>query len=316
MTATQAQPPTYALELRTEFDRLLYILAQLEPEELENAHLNNGWTPRAVLAHVAFWDDAQRRRMQEALAGARTWARPPSDNDNRAASEQRPFAEVLAEAEESRAALIAFAESLSPEELARDYPEDDHTLSFDKLLRHMGNHTRQHADELFRYVASLRRWGRARLRNLLSVQHEMMMDSIAGLDEATILSTHVAGGWTLRDQLVHLLAWSEYGWLVLADWPTAAPAALAEWMAADGETEDDVNARLLANRADMNMIAVVDMLATWHRRTLARLDALDEAALAVSGDYGWGEEGELCGFLYRICLHQAEHALEIWETRE
>jgi hypothetical protein len=211
---------------------------------------------------------------------------------------------------------VAFAESLTLADLTHDYPEDDHTLSFEKLLRHMVNHTRQHSDELFAHVASLHRWGRAGLRDLLDVQHNLLMDSIAGLDEQTILTTRVKGGWTVRDLLVHTMEASEYCYLVLADWPAVSPAAIAEWQAAPGETEDDVNARLLANRAHMNIIEIADMLATWHRRTLARFDALDDETLDSCGDYGWGAEGPLCRFLYTTCLHQAEHAIQIWEARD
>ncbi len=315
MSGLAAQPAPYALELRSRFDRLLYVFAQLEPHEVDNVQLDNGWTPKGLLAHVAFWDTVQRCRMERALAGATSFALPAGDNDNRAAQELRPFAAVLAEAEAARAALVDFAATLPATALAHAYPEDDHTLSLDKLLRHMVNHTSQHTRDLFAYVASLRRWGRAGLRDLLDVQHNLLMDSIAGLDEETILTTRVAGGWSLRDQLVHVLAWSEYMYHVLVGWPAVAPAAIAEWIRAPGESEDAVNARTLQNRATMTMIEVVDMHATWHRRTLARIDALDDATLASKGDFGWGEQGELCHFLYSMCLHQAEHALEIWEVR-
>ncbi len=309
-------PAPYTQELRASFDRMLYVLAQLEPEELENARLDNGWTPAVLVAHVAFWDDAQRRRMEAAVRGE-PYVRPAGDNDGRAAAESRPFTQLLAEAEVARAALIAFAQSLSAEALASEYPEGERTLSLDKLLAHMINHVRSHTAELFAYAASLRRWGRAGLRNLLDVQHSILLDSVAGLDETTIQTTQVAGGWTLRDQLVHILAWSEYGHHVVAAWPEVSASAIAEWEAAPGEDEDEANARLLSNRAAMTMIDVLDMLATWHRRTLLRIDKMDDALLASHGDFGtpWGGEGELCHFLYSMCLHQAEHAVEIWETR-
>ena len=316
MTTSPIVPAPYTLELRATFDDLLYILAQLEDDEIENGHLANTWTPKALVAHVAFWDNVQRRRMEDALGGARSFVRPPGDNESRAAAEQRPIAEVLAEAEAARTALIAFAASLPAEALARNYPEDEHTLSFDRLLLHMVQHTRQHRDNLFAYAASLQRWGRAGLRELLVVQHSLLMDSIAGLEEQTIITTRNAGGWTLREQLIHLMAWSEYRYLVLADWPALPPGAIAEWQTHSGEGEDEVNARLLAKHSAMNIIEIADMLGAWHRRTLARFDALDDATLGSAGDYGWGAEGPLCRFLYSMCLHQAEHALEIWESRE
>ena len=308
---------TYAERLRRSFDALQYHLALFEPAEIEESRLENGWTPKAVLAHVAYWDDAQRERMQRALRGEAAGQRPSAgDNDERAAlDEQRPFAEVLAAAEAARARLVAFAETLDPAALERDYPEGERSLSLDKLLAHMVDHTRRHAADLFAYCGSMQRWGRAGLRHLLDEQHNALMDSVAGLDEATILSTHLSDLWTLRDQLVHTLAWSEYAYRVVEAWPNLPAEAIRDWLPAEGETEDDANARLQAQRAGMTMIEIVDMLATWHRRLLRRFDALSDEELCSYGDFGWGQHGELSRFLYSICLHQAEHAQEIWEKR-
>jgi uncharacterized damage-inducible protein DinB len=307
----------HAERLRRSFDRLQYTLALLEPGEVENARLDNGWTPKAVLAHIAFWDDVQRTRMERILQGEASGLHASAgDNDERAALDaERPLAEVQAAGEAARARLVAFAESFDPAALARDDPQGERRAALDRLLAHMVDHTRRHAADLFAYCGSLRRWGRAGLRRLLDDQHSALMDSVAGLDEATILGTYIDDRWTLRDQLVHVLAWSEYAYHVVEAWPNLPAEKVRAWIPGAGETIDDANLRLHTQRAGMTMIEIVDMLATWHRRMLRRLDALADDDLCRDGDYGWGERGDLARFLYNICLHQAEHAQAIWEKR-
>jgi hypothetical protein len=129
-------------------------LAQLDPGEIESARLPGGWSPKALVAHIAFWDDYQTRRMQAALSGASAaagFARPPAGNDERAAADEaRPWPEVAAAAQAARERLVAFARSLPPEALARHYPEGDQSLSLLERLQHMARHVRNHSLDLQR----------------------------------------------------------------------------------------------------------------------------------------------------------------------
>jgi hypothetical protein len=286
---------------------------------MEQRSLHDGWSPKALLAHIAFWDDFQRRRMQAALRGDSAqigFTRPEQDNDYRARQDDaRSLDEIVTWAESARGLLVAFAESLDPPALEGIYPEGQGSLSLDRLLTHMVSHTRSHEAEVARYSGSTRRWDRSRLRHLLDIQHNAMMDSIAGLDEATIMSVRLPDGWTIRDHLVHILAWSENCHLVVDGWPAVSHAAISDWLESDGETVDDVNARLLTQRAAFTMIDVADQLATWHRRLLRKLDGMREGELAAVGDFGWGKQGELSEFIFGVCLHQAQHAEAIWRWR-
>lgn len=316
--AVQTDPAPYAGRLRASFDGLLRTLALLEPEEMDATRLENGWSPTALLAHIAYWDGAQCARMEDAVAGrAGAWSATLHEgNDARAAEDgTRPFDEVLAEAEANRMRLAEFAASLSSEALAREYPEGRILLSLPRLLDHMVNHTHRHTQDLFSYASCARRWSRAALRSLLDTQHSAVMESIAGLDEATLLSVYLSQEWTVRDHLVHILAWSEYAYRRMECWPELDPGFVGDWLTAEGETEDTVNARLHNKRIGLTMIEVVDWLATWHRRLLRKLDEIADEEFCAFGDYGWSRQGDLCGFLYGTCLHQAEHAEEIWMWR-
>jgi hypothetical protein len=159
------------------------------------------------------------------------------------------------------------------------------------------------------------RWSRAGLRALLDRQHTLVMESVAGLSEDQILTLRTAGGWTLRDELVHILAWSEYGVRVIDGWPSVRSETIAEFVESADRPADVVNAGLLEERAGMTMIEIADQLATFHRRTLNRFDAVDDTQLSSQGDYGWGASGSLSGFLFSLVLHQAEHAEALWQAR-
>lgn len=311
-------PAAYAGRLRAAFDGFLRTLALLDAEEMETAQLENGWTPAALLAHIAFWDDVQCTRMADAVAGRPgAWSAVLREgNDERAAAAaHRPFEQVLAQAEANRSRLAEFAAALPPEALAREHGEGDHALSLTRLLAHMVEHTRRHASDLYTYASSMRRWSKSNLRRLIDSQHEALMESIAGLDEATILTTRLSEQWSVRDQLVHLLAWGEYAWRRAESWPALDLAVVGDWVTGEGDNEDTINERLHARRRDLTLIEIVDGLATWHRRLLRKLDEMSDETLCTYGEYGWGGQGELCSLLYSICLHQAEHAEEIWMWR-
>ena len=316
-TAAAPSPAHLARQLECSFADFLATLALLEPAEMDAARLANGWTPKAVVAHVAFWDVVQRQRMEDAMAGrlATTgFIRPATNNDDRAnADDTRTMDEVLASAEAARSDLVAFAARLTPAMLAQEYPEGDHAFSLPNQLHHMANHVRSHAREISAYCGSMRRWQRGSLRTFLLQQHADLMDSIAGLDETTLLTTQVCGFWSIRDVLAHVLSWNEFGSLVLKGWPQVDPVAIAPWVT--GEDTDTINASLLAARADLDMIAIVDWLTTYHRRVLTRFDKLSEEELASIGDQGWGTQGELADLLYSLALHETEHAEDIWRFR-
>ena len=145
-------PADLAQQLKESFADLCNAVDRLTPDEIEQTRLEDGWTPKAILAHVAFWDDYQTRRMEAAYRGdsaATGFSRPPGDNDERAAHDQaRPWAEVAATASAARQRMIAFAESLPVDALTTEYREGERTLSIGALLQHMVRHTREHTQAL------------------------------------------------------------------------------------------------------------------------------------------------------------------------
>ena len=311
--------PTDALlsELQTTYDALLRTLALLTPDEIETVALENAWTPKAVLAHVAFWDQVQRRRLENAVAGAAALpdsTPPATSNDVRARRDaDRPLDAILREAEIARTTLIRFAAGLTSQQWTTPYPEGDASLTPGQLIEHLIDHTRRHTGDLWRYCGSMRRWTPQSLRIFLARQDANLMDSLGRLTEQTLITPGAVGDWSLRDGLVHILAWREYGYRVVKQWPQVDRTMLAPWL--DGGDVKAINAQLLAARAALNLIDIADGLTTYHRRLLTLLDRAGAAQLAAYGDPGRGEPCELSAFVYGLTLHEMEHAQEIWQWR-
>jgi uncharacterized damage-inducible protein DinB len=317
-----AQSTPSSTELAEELAYSAYLfwesLAEMEREEIECARLASGWSAKSVVAHLAFWDDYQRRRMEAALAGtsqAEGFARPLSDNDERARGDAaHPWAEVEEAAKIARQQLVDFARNLPAEALAQEYQEGEQSLSILKLLQHMARHVRLHRREIQAYCGSLQRWGRAGLRKLMVEQHSNLMESMSGLSEETMLAAQVCGVWTIRDVFAHVLSWNEVCSLLLRHWPEPKPELIAEWKWLQGDSMAAMNERLLAARAHLTMIEIADGLTTEFRRMLRVFDKASDEALCSEG-LTWGGPGVMSNFFYEIYVHEAEHAAQIWAFR-
>ncbi len=166
MTATpavQPDPELLARQLEQSYQQVWQALNLLEPAEWEQPCLHAGWSPKVLLAHIAFWDDFQTRRMQAALHGA--WAetipRPAQDNEARAVADAaRAWDDIVAEADRNRQRLVDFCRSVTADQIRAIYREGGKERPvLQILLPHMAHHAREHAAELVRYSESRERWG-------------------------------------------------------------------------------------------------------------------------------------------------------------
>ncbi len=307
-----------AEELQQSYVELWQTLALLNESELVDPCLPDGWSPQAVLAHVAFWDDYQTRRMQAAYAGQSVqhgFARPALDNDERARLDlAREWNDIAAEADAARRRMVEFAANLPVVALQMKYPEGERTLSLARLLQHMIEHTRQHRRDVYRYCGSMRRWKRPALRRFIVEQHDNLMNSIAGLTEATMLRDRVCGEWTIRDTLAHVLARNEAGEHLVRHWTNLQTGDSRAGASGDAETPDALNARLLAAKAELDLIAIADGLTTCYRRMMRHFDAFDDADFVGEGQ-SWDGISDLSCFFYDIFVHEARHAEQIWAYR-
>ncbi len=174
-------PAEYTDRLIHSYRRFSEMVALLEPAEYTAACLPDGWTPVAIVAHVAFWDDYQRRRMEAALTGA--WAedfpRPAEDNNIRAAADgARAWEDVLAEADANRQKLVDFSRGLTADQIAALYREDGKERPvLQILLEQMSRHVREHGQTIHSYCGSWQRWGRAGFRVFYARQSWNFLDT-------------------------------------------------------------------------------------------------------------------------------------------
>ena len=306
-------PEALAARLQRSYLNFRWPLFLLDPEEYTRPCLENGWSPLAMVAHVAFWDEFQLRRMQAALNVAGPVPSPPNSNDERAASEGRSWEAVLAAADAARGSMIEFAMSLTAGQINADYEEKGARRPVLKqLLTHMPRHADEHAEEVHRYCFSLQRWGRDRVLGFYRHQFNNLLDAITGLSEKDCISIAVSGEWSVRDILVHALVWDEYTWAVVRQWPEVDLATLAPWISAD---DDTVNECLMARKDEMSMIDLLDHLATVHRRIANRYRSLGEEQVQAEVAYNEVEKGNLIFLLTSMSAHTADHAADIYAAR-
>lgn len=312
------------------YERLWFVAALIDPAEYDEGVMPDGWPPKVLLGQIAAWNTIHTRRMiklvrpehssfiekvngglleEEALARLR--AREPM----RAAVEAKiPLDAVVAELEKAQSwslDLLRDDESELALYLAGE-PDPRVYLIGNEMMTEMSDRVRT----LRRWAGSMDRWSKRDLLALLEQQHELLMESVAGLDEATILNTITHKPWSMRDELVHILAWNELELYIIDHWPAPNPEEVKQYVYAEAYGEDEVNDVLLAERAHLTMIDVVDGLATVHRRIMKRLEAADDATLRSEGDWLFGASGELSNFAYAFALHQAEHSESLWKARQ
>ena len=306
-------PEAVAARLQRSYLNFRWPLFLLDPQESARPCLDNGWSPLAMVAHVAFWDSFQLRRMQSALNATGPVPSPHRSNDERAENEQRSWEAVLAAADEARGDMIEFALSLTAEQIDADYEENGARRPvLRQLLNHMPRHADEHAEEMHRYCFSLERWGRDRVLRFYRRQFNNLLDAITGLSENDCVSIAVSDEWSVRDILVHALVWDEYTWAIVRQWPHVDLAPLDPWICAD---DDTVNQRLMASKADMSMIDLLDRLATIHRRIAGRYRGLSNEQVQTEVAYNQVEKGNLVFLLSSMSAHTADHAADIYAAR-
>lgn len=145
-------------QLESSFAALLEAAGQMNDEGRADIDLGDGWTATAVMAHVAYWDDFQRRRMEAAVSGASARAgfpRGKESNDQRRDEDRtRAFDEVVEAAVAARDKLIEFVRLRTDAQLEAKYPEGQSILYLGGLVRHMVQHALEHAQQIERGAGS------------------------------------------------------------------------------------------------------------------------------------------------------------------
>lgn len=300
-----------AQALEQSFESFCKTLSLLTPDERERPGLGGGWSAKVHVAHVGFWDDYQRRRMEAAVAGTsvHSYPYPEGDNDSRALADAgRPWDEVFAQARQARAELVAFARNLPDEAITQDYIQRGKPFSVHHMIGHMAGHVREHNAPIRQFCGSMERWSREGLRTYVTDAHAALLEAGRGVDGAARATVPVCGNWTTRDVLAHVMSWNQHAEQLWIGWPEPDPATTAEWP--DDMEMDALNDRLMAARAHLGWEEMLEELARLHAHKLALFDGLTTAELSAEG-YTWRGRQPISVQFFEVALHEREHTNDI-----
>jgi uncharacterized protein (TIGR03083 family) len=138
-------------------------------------------------------------------------------------------------------------------------------------------------------------------------ERQALLDSVKGVDEATLTTLPVCGTWTARDVLAHVAACD----LVALDVLRQARAGEKLTWAWEGSEGDTWNEDEVARRRDRSMAQIQAELAESHGRLVAELESWP----AEAGPFGpdsWDEVKSPIGWLPD---HDREHAAPLQTLR-
>jgi uncharacterized damage-inducible protein DinB/predicted RNase H-like HicB family nuclease len=198
---------------------LLAQLIGLDEKALTQAPLNESWTVKDALAHIAAWDRWCRQELGRMVAGekpnrAAVRGINAFNARNVAAWREHPLDEVVAELQEARRAWVEWVLEVPEEEFFRRRPVG----KWDWWLPNWIEVFREHEAE--DHAAQLATWRKSQpeaqagprsvLLAALEAQREELLAAAAMVPVAERTSRPVCGVWTLKDVLGHIADWEQW----------------------------------------------------------------------------------------------------------
>jgi hypothetical protein len=298
--------------LATERAWLWWELVGLSAETLVGQPVLSDWTPKDLLAHVAFWDDASSERLRLALAG-RAAEIPYLDMEAvnvQVYAERRdwPLAQTVAECQRARADFLALLDPLTWEAITQPY-----TLSWGDP-RSIADWAQRRAWHDADHQKQPHNWREsAGSKNVPGPQCVLLAALAAGraellawaglIPEAERATRRVCGQWALQDVLGHVTDWEVF---VLEGLRQMAAGEVAG--TGYGGDEEAWNwSHVKARRGQPWETTWGDFVGA-RQKLLAALEGLDDAALARPVPSRWSAEDSAYMWA-RVCLaHDREHA--------
>jgi hypothetical protein len=160
---------------------------------------------------------------------------------------------------------------------------------------------------------------KAELLDRLHTEHVRLTQAINQLTEAQLTQQGIIGTWSVKDMLPHIMHWEQFALGELepamrGERPAAPDAAGAE----EDESDDEINARVVAQYRDVPLSDVRAAFARSFQRVVAVVEALDAADFTVDSPVA-----RVLGESVVDCLgnntydHYAEHSAMIrdWLAR-
>ena len=160
---------------------------------------------------------------------------------------------------------------------------------------------------------------KAELLNRLRTEHARLEQAMGQLTEAQLTQPGIIGTWSVKDMLPHIMHWEQFALGELepamrGERPAAPDAAGAE----EDESDDEINARVVAQYQDVPLSDVRAAFARSFQRVVAVVEALAEVEFTAESPVA-----RVLGESVVDCLgnntydHYAEHSAMIrdWLAR-
>lgn len=305
-------------KIHTTRRRLENNIARLPTELIERPGLvENGWSGKDILAHLAEWQErylgwlkkAQKGKIPETPAPGFSWKPPDMDRLNKLIYETHrdmPLDEVLAYFRRVFAAFVQVAEGLSDEELFTPgyYSFTGKRRQYD-WLREYASHDawgQRFIRKLNREAAPKRARSRAEIIARLYAERRRLEKNLGELSPADLEVPNAIGKWRLADLLTHLAAWEA----LLKPWVEASlrgeqvktPAPDLGW-----DQLDIFNERLYQQHKDKSAAEALRFFDEAHAEFMALVEGMSEEDILTPGVYNLTGGGELYGWLVAYAEH-------------
>jgi hypothetical protein len=267
------------------------VLDALPPERWDET-LPAGWTLKEMVGHLAYWEDTVPPFVESIRTGAARESAGSVDEQNaRVAAAVKSLArdDVLEQLESAHRRVVDLVRALNDDELA-----DGRIL--EKLAGDTYEHYPEHYADLGAAIKTGMELAQAAERAWIPFRMAILSLGLAGLDATT------SSGWTFKDLVAHVTAWSDLTIKRLAQYrETGQPVS------AGGEA-DDINAEVVARTKGRDAREILDEMDTSIGKLFEDITKLDEKQLHENDDWAIAI---VAGNTYG---HFAEHNVELFDA--
>ena len=262
------------------------------PAERWDEPLPAGWTLKEMVGHLAYWESTVRPYIEALRSGAPREPGGDADAKNaKVAAEVRGLTreDVLRRWTDAHADVLAVADSLNEDELADE-----------RFIEKFHGETYGHYPDHFADLGAAIRTGKelAKIASMSEVPFRLAVMSLglAGLDATT------STGWTFKDLVAHVTAWSDLTIQRLARYRETGE------MQGSGGEADDINAAVVARTKGRDAREILKELDASTDTLFAEIEKLEDKQLHANDDWAIAV---VAGNTYG---HFAEHHTELFDA--
>jgi hypothetical protein len=262
------------------------------PAERWDEQLPAGWTLKEMVGHLAYWEDTVPTFVESIRTGAARDSAGSVDEQNaRVAAAVKSLArdDVLEQLESAHRRVVDLVRSLNDDEVA-----DGRIL--EKLAGDTFDHYPDHFADLGAAIKTGTELAKAAERAWIPFRMAILSLGLDGLEAMT------PSGWTFKDLVAHVTAWSDLTIKRLAQYrETGEPVS-------SGAEADDINAEVVARTKGRDGRAILKELDASMEKLFEDITKLDEKLLHQHDDWAIAI---VAGNTYG---HFAEHHVELFDA--